>query len=228
LSLPHPDGATADGFILAGGRSSRMGSDKALINLAGRPLIQHALDIFRSASLSPQIAGAMSDLSAFAPTLPDDAAQTGGSRASFGPLAGICSALASGTARYAVFLPIDLPFLPASLICYLLHRAVVSDSAITISSVAGFIQTFPVVIDRATLPVLHSSLRSSDRNCFRAFCAAAEALSKPFAVQPVELLVQAGHISHPKGLPAADWFLNVNSARELTRAEAIFAKSVIK
>jgi molybdenum cofactor guanylyltransferase len=227
LSLPHPDNAAADGFILAGGRSSRMGRDKALINLAGRPLIQHALDILRSASLSPQIAGAMSDLSAFAPTLPDDA-QTCGSRTSFGPLAGICSALASGTARYSVFLPIDLPLLPASLIYYLLHRAVVSDSAITISSVAGFIQTFPVIIDRTTLPVLHSSLSSSDRNCLRAFRAAAEALSKPFAVQPVELLVQAGHIGHPKGLPAADWFLNVNSDRELTRAEAIFAKSVIK
>jgi len=221
LILPDPciDNATADGFILAGGRSTRMGQDKALISLVGVPLIEHALSILRSAGLEPRIAGATSDLSFYAPTLPDEPSQSG-----LGPLAGICSALASGSARYAVFLPIDLPLLPADLINYLLHRAMVTESAITAVSVAGFVETFPVVIDRSGGPVLQSSLGSNDRNCLRAFRAAADALCRPFAIQPVELLVQAGHISHPLGFPAADWFLNVNSPQQLTRAESLLAQ----
>ena len=88
MSLPHPDPVTADAFILAGGHSSRMGRDKALIPLAGSPLIHHALGILRAAGLDPRIAGARSDLSSFAPTLPDDPTRSG-----LGPLSGICSAL---------------------------------------------------------------------------------------------------------------------------------------
>jgi molybdenum cofactor guanylyltransferase len=223
LSLLHRDAgyAAAEGFVLAGGRSSRMGRDKALVDLAGKPLIRHAVDILHAASLQPRIAGATSDLSAFAPTLLDHPSQSDQSEIGLGPLAGICSALASRSAPYAVFLPIDLPLMPASLIRYLLHRAVITESAITAFSVAGFIQTFPVVIRCSALPILQSSLRSSDRNCLRAFRAAADALSEPFSIQPVELLLQSGHVSHPRGLPPADWFLNVNSPAELTRAETL-------
>lgn len=221
MSVPHPGthGVTADGFVLAGGNSSRMGQDKALIPLAGQPLVQRALTILRSAGLEARIAGAKSNLSFFAPTVPDKPSQSG-----LGPLSGICSALASGSAQYAVFLPIDLPLLPARLIVYLLHHALVTGSATTTVSVAGFAQTFPVVIDRAALPVLDSSLRSNDRNCFRAFRAAASTLSRPFSIQPIELLVQPGQISHPGGYRAGDWFLNVNSPRELARAEFLLAQ----
>ena len=231
MSLHHPgtEILAAEGFILAGGRSSRMGCDKALVDLAGNPLIQHALSILRFSGLEPRIAGAMSDLSAFAPTLPDDPSLTGPSQSGppqtgLGPLAGICAALVSSTAQYAVFLPIDLPLLPASLITYLVHHALVTESAITAVSVAGFIQTFPVVIHRAGLGVLQSRLRSNDRNCLRAFRAAAADLSQPFSIQPVELLIQSGHVSHPQGLPAADWFLNINSSRELARAETLLGQ----
>jgi molybdopterin-guanine dinucleotide biosynthesis protein A len=100
----------------------------------------------------------------------------------------------------------------------------VTESAITVVSIAGFVQTFPVVIDRAGLPVLQSILRSNDRNCLRAFRAAASTLSRPFSIVPIELLVQSGQVLHPRGFPATDWFLNVNSPRELTRAETLLAQ----
>jgi molybdopterin-guanine dinucleotide biosynthesis protein A len=223
LSQLHPGShaVTADGFILAGGHSSRMGQDKALITLAGTPLLQHALGILRNAGLDPAIAGARSDSSAFAPTLFDDPSQSG-----LGPLAGICTALASGTTPYAVFLPVDLPLLPASLIAYLVHHAEITRSAITLVSVAAFVETFPVVIDRSALPWLQSSLHSNDRNCLRAFREASNALSRTFSVLPVELLLHPGHISHPNGFPPALWFLNVNSPQDLVRAETLISSQL--
>ncbi len=214
-----PDSAElAVAFILAGGRSQRMGQDKAQTLLAGIPLVQHACNLVRSAGLEPRIAGARSDLSSFALTLPDDPTRSG-----LGPLAGICSALTHTPAPLALFLPVDLPLLPASLIVYLLHHATVTQSAVTVVSVAGFIETFPAVIHSAALPSLQSSLDSEDRNCRRAFRAAADLLSMPFSVLSIELLLQAGQVSSPQSVPPGLWFLNINTPQDLHRAEGLLA-----
>ena len=206
-------------FILAGGRSTRMGLDKALTLLAGVPLVQHACNLLRSAGLEPRIAGAKSDLSSFAPTLPDDPAES-----SLGPLSGICSALRHTSAQFSVFVPVDLPLLPLSLVADLLHHALVTESAVTVSSVAGFIQTFPAVIHTAALSSLQSSLNSNDRNTLRAFRAAADHLSRPLSVLPTELLLQAGKISSPLDLPPDLWFLNINTPQDLSRAERLLTR----
>jgi molybdopterin-guanine dinucleotide biosynthesis protein A len=212
------DETGAVGFVLAGGQSSRMGRDKALLPFAGRPLVAHALATLREAGLSGTIAGAgpaaNSVLATFAPVVLDP--QPG-----LGPLAGICAALEAAAARYVVFLPIDLPLLPASLVAYLLHHARITSRAVTVPSVNGFAQTFPVVLDRSALPALKMELDSGKRSCFTAFHVAAESFGQPIAVVAVELLVQSGQIAHPFGLAPLHWFLNVNAPGDLQRAEAI-------
>jgi molybdopterin-guanine dinucleotide biosynthesis protein A len=205
----------AAGFVLAGGQSSRMGSDKALIELDGEPLVVHALNILRSAGLIAMIAGARSDLSKYAPPIND----TG-----LGPLSGICAALASTSAEFAVFLPVDMPLLPPSLIPVLQQHARLTQSAITVPSVNGFAQTFPSVVRRAALPTLQSELYAGNDGCFSAFRAAAVHLDEPFTIITVENLVQAGQLEHPNNLPAALWFLNVNTPADLTRAQSLIAQ----
>jgi molybdopterin-guanine dinucleotide biosynthesis protein A len=195
-----------------------MGQDKALALLGGVPLVAHACNLLRSAGLEPRIAGARRDLSSFAPTLLDDPNQSG-----LGPLTGICSGLADTSTPIALFIPVDLPLLPSSLIVYLLHHAMVSQSAVAVVSVAGFVQTFPAVIDIAALSSLQSSLDSSDRNALRAFRAAADSLSRPLSVLPIELLVQGGQVASPQALTPELWFLNVNAPEDLTRAETLLA-----
>jgi molybdopterin-guanine dinucleotide biosynthesis protein A len=207
LSLLHPE---AEGFVLAGGRSSRMERDKALVELAGRSLIERALGILRNAGIDARIAGARSELSVFAPVildLPGDSGQ--------GPLAGICAALSAFRTRYAVFLPVDLPLIPASLIEYLVQHVVVTGAAVTVVSVAGFIQTFPAIIDRAASGLLKQSLDSGNRNCLKALQSAGVGLPGGFSALQIELLVQPGQVSHPRGLHASQWFLNVNSPADL-------------
>jgi molybdenum cofactor guanylyltransferase len=207
LSLLHPD---AEGFVLAGGKSSRMGRDKALIEVEGRPLLEHSLQILHEAGLESRIAGARVDLSDFAPVVPDRQGQSG-----LGPLAGICSALSECSRRFAVFLPVDLPLIPASLIDYLIHHAVVTEAAVTLASVAGFVQTFPAVIDRAALGSLMESLHSGDRNCLKAFRTAGSALPGGFSALPLELLVQPGQVKHLRALYPGQWFVNVNTPDDL-------------
>lgn len=193
-----------------------MAADKALQPFAGEPLVAHALTILRQAGLSGFIAGARSPLGAFAPVVEDW--QPG-----MGPLSGICAALAATSACRAVFLPVDLPLLPASLLIYLLHHARITGRAVTLASVNGFTQTFPAVVGREALPVLRSELEAGRMGCYSAFQAAAAHLGQPLSRIPLELLLQTGHIAHPGGLPALRWFLNVNTLEDLRRAEGIYS-----
>ncbi len=209
-SHSHPDVA---GFVLAGGQSTRMGRDKALLPLAGRPLILHAMSILRDAGLEPAIAGASAPVAEFGPVVAD-------SRPGEGPLGGICAALASTSAGYAVFLPVDLPLLPAPLIAYLVHLASVAAHAVTIPSIGGVAQTFPAVLERGVLPALHSELDAGRRGCLLGFQAAAASFRQSVSRTPVELLIQAGQLADPRNLPAMWWFLNVNTPQELERAES--------
>lgn len=206
--------ADAAGFVLAGGRSSRMGTDKALIRFAGEPLAARAVRLLRDAGLTASIAGARSELRAFAPVLEDPEPDQG-------PLGGICAALGSTSSLRALFLSTDLPLLPVSLLDYLLRHAQMAGAAVTLASVNGFPQTFPVVLRRDLLPVLDRELREGRRGCFAAFRAAAAQAGEEVSVLPVELLAQAGQVSHPLGLAPFEWFLNVNTAEDLKRAETL-------
>ena len=210
IAAVWPDAA---GFILAGGRSSRMGEDKALVRFAGRPLVEIALEVLRQAGLEAFIAGARSSLADFAHVVED-------AEAGLGPLGGITAGLDATARRRAVFLPVDLPLLPASLLRYLLLHAQITGRAITVASVNGFAQSFPAVVDREALPLLRSELEVGRRGCFAGFQAACAALGEPMNVLGVEPLVQCGQVSHPEALPPALWFLNVNSPADLQRAEA--------
>lgn len=215
MSQSRPE-QTAEAFILAGGRSSRMGEDKALMSFKGAPLIRHVINLLQSAGFEPHIAGARSDLSSFAPVIQDNPTHPG-----LGPLSGICAGLDAISARYAVFLPVDLPLLEPSLISYLLHYAQVTASAVTVASIGGFVETFPVVIDREAAPSLRVSLGSGDRKCLTAFQSAAAAISTPFSVLPVEVLLQCGHIAGSNTIPPHKWFLSINDPSSHASAEAL-------
>jgi molybdopterin-guanine dinucleotide biosynthesis protein A len=107
------------GMILAGGRSSRMGRDKALVPLQGRPLLAHVIT-----RLAPQVErlaiNANGDLTRFLafdlPLRPDRVSDRPG------PLAGIAAALAFAReigAEAVAVVPADAPFLPLNVVARL-------------------------------------------------------------------------------------------------------------
>jgi molybdopterin-guanine dinucleotide biosynthesis protein A len=125
-----------------------------------------------------------------------------------------------------VFVPVDLPLLPTSLLWLLQNRAQITGNAITLTSVAGFVETFPVVLDKMVLPALRAEFEAGRRGCYSAFRAAAATLGQQVNVVAAELLVQTGQVKHPTGLPPSRWFFNVNSEIDLRRAHAFRGVSV--
>jgi molybdopterin-guanine dinucleotide biosynthesis protein A len=102
--------APTGGLILAGGRSSRMGGrDKALLTLAGKTLLTHAVS-----RLAPQV-----DFVAVNSSAPPEALAEYGLPVlvdripgHVGPLAGIHAGLSSWPAARLATVAVDLPFLP--------------------------------------------------------------------------------------------------------------------
>lgn len=140
------------GAILAGGRSSRMGGQaKALLPLAGKPLMQHVVD-----RVSPQVQQLVlsveQESSAFdvfgLAQLPDPQP---GSR---GPLGGLLSAVrrlqAEEAPEWLLLVPCDAPFLPLDLAERLYRHAAASHSDGAVVHQAG--QIHPV------FSLWHSSL----------------------------------------------------------------------
>src|SRR2546430_81781 len=86
------------GFVLAGGRSSRMGQDKALLRLAGEPLIHHAVRKARRVTTEVAILSSRAELADFAPLVPDLGE-------SCGPLTGMHAGLLSTRAPWSLIMP---------------------------------------------------------------------------------------------------------------------------
>ena len=115
------------GFVVAGGRSARMGRDKALLPWAGETLLDHALARLRTVCEDVRIL--------CGPTVryADRGARTVLDRvADAGPLAGLEAALADAAGRPILFLGVDLPFVTPALLELLRARLAGSDAAVPV------------------------------------------------------------------------------------------------
>ena len=119
------------GVILAGGEARRMGGgDKGLVELCGKPLVEHAL-----AALSPQvntvIINANRNRERYAayghPVIAD-------SRQGFqGPLAGMLSCIEAAGTEFIVSVPCDSPLLPDDLVARLFRQLSEEEADISVA-----------------------------------------------------------------------------------------------
>lgn len=108
-----PDLSRIAGIVLAGGKSSRMGRDKALLTFKGQPLIKHMLDILYGLGLKDVfVSGAFAGY----PCIPDETPANG-------PVQGINSVLRNkpGYQGY-LFVPVDMPLLSPQALHLLLQQ----------------------------------------------------------------------------------------------------------
>jgi len=112
----------AAGFVLAGGESSRMGRDKALLELAGEPLV------VRAAKLAASVTGTPATIIGGAAYTPFGLRVVGDDLPGVGPLGGIATVLRASVAPWNLIVACDLPYLSREWLVFLVERALGSNA----------------------------------------------------------------------------------------------------
>ena len=200
---------TVVGVLLAGGRSERMGVDKALVDLGGKTLAARAAE-----RLKPQVdrlvLNANGEPSRFASldlaVVPD--ADGGGSGPLAGILAGLVWTLANApSAEWVATLPADTPFAPSDLVA---HLKAAKDDGGTIRVAASNGQThYTIALWPVTIAGDLAAWLAAGRS---------KAVHDWLATRPhiaVDFDTRAG----------LEPFFNVNTPEDLDRARALMAET---
>jgi molybdenum cofactor guanylyltransferase len=111
--------------VLAGGASRRMGADKSLAELEGKPLIQHVLACVRHLNIPVLlVTDKPEQYSQFRVEMVSDILPGKGS------LGGIYSALMSSTTPFTLCVACDMPYLSVELLTYLLSLRIGFDAVV--------------------------------------------------------------------------------------------------
>ena len=114
------------GYVLAGGRSSRMGREKALLEIGGTPLVVRAAQLVLRVLPGVTIVGRPELCQHLGyPCIPDQQLDSG-------PLAGILTALSHTASDWNLVLSCDTPYLTEEWLRYLLGRAQASAAQVVL------------------------------------------------------------------------------------------------
>src|SRR6185369_14860860 len=125
------------GFVLIGGKSSRMGTDKALLRLPdGETLLEHAMAVLSSVASEVRLIGSnekYADFTATAQIVEDIFPERG-------PLGGIHAALASTDTDLNLILAVDTPAVTTVLLEYLVARVEATEALVVVPEIEGRLQ----------------------------------------------------------------------------------------
>lgn len=219
------------GFVLAGGKSSRMGTDKALLQLCARPMIELAVEKLQSFCALVSIAGNRDDLNDFAPVVRE-------SREGIGPAAGIEAGLRASRCEWTLFVPVDVPLVPAKLLrawAAFLSGDENQDETGNVVSAGSFLrisqgkenlrQPSFCMLHRTCLPVIEDAVERGVRRLEDLLHAinhrfGVEALRVCDAAQFVPQEEAPSDLAMEPALAMERWFWNINTPNDLAMAEA--------
>jgi molybdopterin-guanine dinucleotide biosynthesis protein A len=193
----HVDGITA--FVLAGGKSTRMGADKALLDFDGQTLLEHALARASEVSERVCIVGDPKKFGTYGETLEDRYPNCG-------PLGGIQAALASTATELNLVLGVDLPFIEGAFLKHLLSRARAVQATVTVPRGGRGFQPLCAVYAKDFAEVARASLQSGQNKIDALFTAVQT------CVLSEEELTREGFSVH--------MFCNLNTPQDLEQAKA--------
>lgn len=186
------------GFVLAGGKSTRMGQDKATVLFHGRTLLEHALATLRSICSNVAILGKR-DLYGSLGLVYEDIF------AGCGPLGGIHAALSNTQSRHNIIIAVDTPFLKPEFLAYLGERARSADAIVTTPEINDYTQPLCTVYAKDFLPIAENALKAGQYKIVPLFPP-----DRTLVVREAEL----------RGFAfAAEMFENLNTPEDLGRAQ---------
>jgi len=150
-------------FVLAGGKSTRMGADKAFVEHESRTLLARALEGARSVAREVRIVGDREKFAAFAPVVEDQFHDCG-------PLAGIHAALRASQTNLNMMMAVDMPFVSSELLRYLIGQARgASDMVVVVPESEQRRQPLCAVYRREFADAAENALRSGNYRIDRLF-----------------------------------------------------------
>jgi molybdenum cofactor guanylyltransferase len=203
-----------DAFILIGGRSSRLGSDKALADLDGKSLVERAVDTVRGGLDVRRVTAVAANAAQFAiPAIAENVPFIFDLYEARGPLGGLHAALAHAETSWILVLACDYPFVLPELITLLSEHVA-----------EGFGAVLPEQEDGRAQPLC------AFYNVAIARPVVEEIIARPGMPPPMHEVAKAlqprivkfNEYSH---LPGAEYmFANINTAADLERAQEIQRK----
>lgn len=140
------------GFVLVGGKSSRMGRDKALLPWNGTTLAQHMAKVVAEAAGSAALIGDSAHYRSLGyPVFPDRFP-------GHGPISGIATALAISPAEWSLITACDMPILTAGTLRLLLDETAVTDRKCIIPLGPTGPEPSCAVYHRECLPALEAAI----------------------------------------------------------------------
>ncbi|MGH9431420.1 MAG: molybdenum cofactor guanylyltransferase [Terriglobia bacterium] len=152
------------GFVLAGGKSRRMGRPKQGLVLDGQTMLQRQLRLLTQVCRAAWVAGSQgATLAGGGPVLVDIFPGRG-------PLGGIYTGLAHTRTEYNLFISCDLPFLQPGFLQYLCHRAIASSADATVPRTTDYgVQPLCAVYRRRMRWSIRASLDAGNGKISRVF-----------------------------------------------------------
>lgn len=138
------------GLILAGGRSRRMGRDKAKLLLDGKSLLQWQVEKLQQLGLGEILISAPETVSYPGIRTVQDC------YSGCGPISGLHAGLSAASCRYCLVIGVDLPLIPESVLRDLCSA---HECGVTILSHAGGEEPLLGVYDSALAPVMEEMIR---------------------------------------------------------------------
>ena len=175
------------GFLLTGGKSSRMGADKVFLDFGGQTLLDRALSVMGAVCDRVAIAGDPAKFANCVTSKRESVKRESVKRESVkresvkcesvvadiflgcGPLAGIHAALMHSSAELNLMLAVDMPFVSAELLAFLFAAAENTNAIITVPRTSKGFQPLCAVYRRDFCPVAEQALRAGKYKIDAAF-----------------------------------------------------------
>ena len=145
----------ATGFVLAGGKSSRMGANKALLSLDGTTLLQRTRQVLEAVCQNVFILGPLELYGGFGGCYEDVYPNCG-------PLGGIHVALLHSKTHFNLITAVDTPFLAPDFLSYMLERAMQSSAMVTAPQIGAYAEPVCAVYSRDFLPIAEAALKAGN------------------------------------------------------------------
>lgn len=186
------------GIILAGGKSSRMGSDKGLVKINGKRFIEHILDALLPSVNEVIIIANNDNYNNLGYKVIEDKIKD------CGPLGGIYTGLLNSQTESNIVVSCDIPFISSDLIKHILENMGRADMSVPLYK--GNIEPLCAVYTKKTTDKIHSLI-----------------MNKEFKIQNVlrYFIIKEIHITKKLDFYNDLLFVNINTPEELKQQKEL-------